>query len=66
MDTLAAVEASDTPLASIWVYDHKSKSLGPKNITFENERSFMLKAIAAANRKFLDDLNKEERSFLLE
>jgi hypothetical protein len=49
-DTLAAVEASGTPLASIWVYDQKGTS--PKNITFENERSFMLKAIAAANRKF--------------
>ena len=49
-DTLAALEASGTPLASIWVYDQKGTS--PKNITFENERSFMLKAIAAANRKF--------------
>jgi len=46
---LAAIEASGAPLASVWVYDRK---LTPdrSNLTFDNERSYMLQMIGAANR----------------
>ena len=46
---LAAIKASGAPLASVWVYDRK---LLPdrSNLTFDNERSYMLQMVAAANR----------------
>ena len=46
---LAAIQASGVPLASVWVYDRK---LTPdrSNLTFDNERSYMLQMIGAANR----------------
>jgi hypothetical protein len=46
---LAAIKASGAPLASVWVYDRK---LTPdrSNLTFDNERSYMLEMIATANR----------------
>ena len=48
-DELKAIEASNIPLASIWVYDRK---LAPdrSNITADNGRSYMLSMIAAFNR----------------
>jgi len=47
---LNAIETSGVPMASVWVYDRK---LLPdrSNLTFENERSYMLDMIAAANRR---------------
>ena len=47
---LNGIEASGVPLASVWVYDRK---LLPdrSNLTFENERSYMLDMITAANRR---------------
>lgn len=42
---LAAIENSHVPLASIWVYDRKLMS-GPFNVTFDNERSYMLQMIS--------------------
>jgi len=46
---LAAIKASGAPLASVWVYDRK---LLPdrSNLTFDNERSYMLQMIAESNR----------------
>lgn len=46
---LAAIKASGAPLASVWVYDRK---LSPdrSNLTFDNERSYMLQMVAASNR----------------
>ncbi len=43
---LAAIKASGAPLASVWVYDRK---LNPdrSNLTFDNERSYMLQMITA-------------------
>ena len=45
---LAAIKASGAPLASIWVYDRK---LLPdrSNLTFDNERSYMLQMVSASN-----------------
>ena len=47
---LNGIETSGVPMASVWVYDRK---LLPdrSNLTFENERSYMLDMIAAANRR---------------
>ncbi len=47
---LAAVEGSGIPIASIWVYDRK---LVPdrSNLTFTNERSYMLQMIVDLNRR---------------
>ncbi|MEO8044479.1 MAG: hypothetical protein ABI674_06195 [Spartobacteria bacterium] len=46
---LAAIKGSGIPIASVWVYDRK---LVPdrSNLTFENERAYMLQMIADANR----------------
>ncbi|CAN5477935.1 hypothetical protein BH20VER3_BH20VER3_08520 [soil metagenome] len=48
---LSAIERSGVPIASVWVYDRK---LSPdrSNLTFTNERAYMLKMIAELNRKF--------------
>ena len=45
---LAAIKASGAPLASVWVYDRK---LLPdrSNLTFDNERSYMLQMVSASN-----------------
>lgn len=47
---LAAIEASAIPIASVWVYDRK---LVPdrSNLTFTNERSYMLQMIIDLNRR---------------
>lgn len=47
---LAAIKASGAPLASVWVYDRK---LAPdrSNLTFDNERAYMLKIIGAFGRR---------------
>jgi hypothetical protein len=47
---LSAIERSRVAMASVWVYDRKLQS-DRSNITFENEHSYMLGMIAAANRR---------------
>ncbi|NQT51739.1 cellulase family glycosylhydrolase [bacterium] len=47
---LAAIEASDVPLAALWVYDFQHQDL-TWNITATNARAYQLEAIAAANRR---------------
>jgi hypothetical protein len=46
---LAAIKSSGAPIASVWVYDRK---LAPdrSNLTFDNQRAYMLQMIAASNR----------------
>ncbi|HEY3663542.1 MAG TPA: hypothetical protein VGL24_10350 [Chthoniobacterales bacterium] len=46
---LAAIQSSGVPLASVWIYDRK---LTPdrSNLTFDNERSYMLEMIGTLNR----------------
>ena len=46
---LQAIESSGVPMASMWVYDRKLAS-DRSNVTFSNERSYMLDMIAAFNR----------------
>ena len=43
---LAAIENSNVPIASVWVYDRKLASDKIYNLTFDNERSYMLRMIA--------------------
>jgi hypothetical protein len=43
---LAAIENSRVPIASVWVYDRKLASDNIYNLTFDNERSYMLRMIA--------------------
>jgi len=46
---LQAIESSGVPMASMWVYDRKLAN-DRSNVTFSNERSYMLDMIAAFNR----------------
>ena len=46
---LAAIQKSNVPLASVWEYDRKL-TRDRFSLTFDNERSYMLEMIAAANR----------------
>jgi hypothetical protein len=46
---LQAIEASGVPIASVWVYDRKLAS-DRTNVTFSNERSYVLDMIAAYDR----------------
>lgn len=57
---LAAITASGAPLASVWVYDRK---LSPdrSNLTFDNERSYMLQMIAETNRHSHAGLSRVQR-----
>ena len=43
---LAAIENSGVSIASAWVYDRKLTSGERYNLTFDNERSYMLRMIA--------------------
>lgn len=51
VNELGAIAASGIPLASVWVYDRK---LVPdrSNLTFTNERSYMLQMITDLNRRW--------------
>jgi Cellulase (glycosyl hydrolase family 5) len=50
LEILSAIETSKVPLSALWVFDF---SLQNKdwNVTFENERSYMLKHIAEAHQR---------------
>jgi hypothetical protein len=45
---LQAIKASGVPIASVWVYDRKM-ARDRSNVTFSNERSYVLKMIADYN-----------------
>ena len=47
---LDAIEASKVPLSAFWVFDHPEQ-YREWNATFENERSYMLKLVAASNQR---------------
>ncbi len=46
LNELAAIERSNISLASVWVYDRKLANDEAFNLTFDNERSYMLQEIA--------------------
>ncbi|TWU30579.1 cellulase family glycosylhydrolase [Novipirellula artificiosorum] len=45
---LRAVEASEVPLSAFWVFDHSQQDKD-WNVTFENERSYMLRIVTDVN-----------------
>lgn len=47
---LSAIEANKVPLSAVWVFDYTPQDK-KWNITADNERSYQLDAIAAANRR---------------
>ena len=49
-ELLASIVDNDIPLSAIWVFDHSGQSRD-WNITFANERSYMLRMIAEANAR---------------
>jgi hypothetical protein len=48
---LAAMEAAEVDLAAFWVFDLKDQDK-TWNVTFENDRAYMLKATAEANHRW--------------
>lgn len=52
VELLGAVEASQAPLAAVWVFDHSGQDKD-WNITFENARGYMLTLVAEANRRMM-------------
>jgi hypothetical protein len=48
---LAAMEAAEVDLAAFWVFDLKDQNT-TWNVTFDNERAYMLKMTAEANRRW--------------
>ena len=52
MEILGAGEASRAPLSAFWVFDHSGQDKD-WNVTFENDRNYMLKLIAEANRRMM-------------
>ena len=49
-EILNAVESGKVPLSAFWVFDHQGQNKD-WNVTFENERSYMLKLVGQANRR---------------
>lgn len=47
---LAAIENSNVPIASVWLYDRKLSNNQRYNLTFANDRSYMLQMIADFDR----------------
>lgn len=47
---VAALETSKVPLSALWVFDYSGQDKD-WNVTFENQRSYMLKEISQANQR---------------
>lgn len=47
---LSAIEQSNVPIASLWIYDRKLTS-DPSNVSFNNPRAYMLEMIAGYDRR---------------
>jgi hypothetical protein len=56
LEILRAIEASKVPLSAFWVFDYPGQNKD-WNVTFDNERSYMLRLVAAANRRMKADAN---------
>lgn len=50
LDLLTTIEKTGIPLSALWVYDHAGQD-EDWNITFANDRAYMLRQIALANRR---------------
>jgi len=53
-ELVAAVETNNVPLSAVWVFDHSGQDKD-WNITFENQRAYMLQAVSEANRRMKGD-----------
>jgi len=49
-ELLKAIEAANVPLAAFWVFDHPGQNRD-WNVTFENDRQYMLKLVGETNRR---------------
>jgi len=60
-EMLGAIEANNVPLSAFWVFDHPGQNMD-WNVTFENERSDMLKLVAEVNHRMRADLRDNEEA----
>ena len=60
-EMLGAIEANNVPLSAFWVFDHPGQNMD-WNVTFENERSDMLKLVAEVNHRMRADLRANEEA----
>ncbi|MCF6314670.1 MAG: cellulase family glycosylhydrolase [Verrucomicrobiales bacterium] len=60
-EMLGAIEANNVPLSAFWVFDYPGQNTD-WNVTFENERSYMLKIVAEANHRMRADLRDNEKA----
>ena len=49
-EALRAIKENRVPLSAFWVFDHPSQE-AHMNVSFENERAFLLELVAQANRE---------------
>lgn len=49
-ETLAAIKQARVPLSAFWVFDHPSQE-AHMNVSFQNERAFLIGMVAQANRE---------------
>ncbi|MDA3925906.1 MAG: cellulase family glycosylhydrolase [Kiritimatiellae bacterium] len=47
---ISAIETSEVPLSALWVFDHSGQNKD-WNVTFNNQRAYMLKTVSEANRR---------------
>ena len=57
LELLNAIETNRVPLSAVWVFDHAGQNKD-WNITFDNQRSYMLKLIAKANQRMNIEVTK--------
>ena len=50
LELVNAIEANKVPLSAVWVFDHAGQNKD-WNVTFDNERRYMLELIAKANQR---------------
>ena len=56
LELLNSVEASKVPLSAFWVFDFPGQNKD-WNVTFENDRSYMVKLVAEANQRMQADVS---------
>ena len=56
---VAAIETHQVPLSALWVFDYSPQDKD-WNVTFDNDRSYMLRLIAEANRRMQKRLKRNQ------
>ena len=54
LEIVNAIEASKVPLSAFWVFDHARQDKN-WNVTFDNNRHYMLKVVAETNQRMKAD-----------